>query len=40
MENEEETEETTGDWYSESLEVYLEVSEEGMPLTGSLPQVF
>ena len=33
MENEEETEETTGDWYSESLEVYLEVSEEGMPLT-------
>lgn len=33
MENQEGTEETTGDWYSESLEVYLEVAEDGMPLT-------
>lgn len=33
MENQEQTEETAGDWYSESLEVYLEVAEDGMPLT-------
>lgn len=33
MENQEQTEETVGDWYSESLEVYLEVAEDGMPLT-------